>query len=287
MPVCRATNDGWPSNVMPACAIEVSCCGAATTASTSPAIAAFTAAAQNAIEARPLTGLTTPKPSDAVSGCGEASRLICEKSTLIPQDLAWRSSKAGSQTNIGSQAARTTGSSAALSAISGPMPAGSPTGIAILSLPLMSLPWHQRSVDHVRHAFVADRADREVDVLQAEFVRGDQLQRESLRRDLLECQLAGLVAVAAGALHGDKLHREFLQREVRELAEFALRHDDAGLALERLDAEQDRNGTGAGGAVERHVNALAAGDLHDAGERVFLGHVDDVIGTELLGDFES
>ena len=46
---------------MPACAIEVSCCGAATTASTSPAIAALTAAAQNAIEARPLIGLTTPK----------------------------------------------------------------------------------------------------------------------------------------------------------------------------------------------------------------------------------
>ena len=58
---------------MPACAIEVSFCGAATTASTSPAIAAFTAAAQNAIEARPLTGLTTPKPSEAVSGCGQAA----------------------------------------------------------------------------------------------------------------------------------------------------------------------------------------------------------------------
>ena len=41
---------------MPACAIEVSFCGAATTASTSPAIAALTAAAQNAIEARPLIG---------------------------------------------------------------------------------------------------------------------------------------------------------------------------------------------------------------------------------------
>src|SRR4029077_479239 len=148
---------------------------AATTASMSPAIAAFTATAQNAIEARPLTGLTTPKPSDAVSGCGQASTLICEKSTLIPQDLAWRSSKAGSQTNIGSQAARTAGSSAALSAISGPMPAGSPTGIAILISLLILLPRHQRSVDHIRHAFVADGADREVDVLQAEFVSRDQL----------------------------------------------------------------------------------------------------------------
>ncbi len=61
---------------MPACAIEVSCCGAATTASTSPAIAALTAAAQNAIEARPLIGLTTPKGSEAASGCGQARILM-------------------------------------------------------------------------------------------------------------------------------------------------------------------------------------------------------------------
>ena len=34
VPVSRATNDGWPSNGMPAIAIEVSFCGAATTAAT-------------------------------------------------------------------------------------------------------------------------------------------------------------------------------------------------------------------------------------------------------------
>ena len=59
---------------------------------------------------------------------------MLRESALIPHALAWRSSKAGSQTRIGSQAARTAGSSAAFSAISGPMPAGSPTGIAILML---------------------------------------------------------------------------------------------------------------------------------------------------------
>ena len=69
--------------------------------------------------------------------------------------------------------------------------------------------------------------------------------------------------------------------------QLALHHDDAALALERLDAEQDRDGAGAGGAVERDVDALAAGDLHDARERVFLLHVDDVIGAELLGDLHA
>src|SRR4051812_34586735 len=106
------------------------------------------------------------------------------------------------------------------------MPAGSPTGIAILSLPLMSLPRlslprHQRRVDDVRDAFVADRADGEVDVLQAELVRRDQFQRKSLRRNLFQRQLARLVTVAAGALHGDELHRELLQRKIGKLAEFA------------------------------------------------------------------
>src|SRR6185436_17965439 len=109
------------------------------------------------------------------------------------------------------------------------MPAGSPTGIAILILPLISLPRHQRGVDYIRHALVADRADGEIDVVQSELVRRDQLERETLRRDLLECQFARLVAVAARALHGDELHREFFEGEVRELAQFSLRDYDAGL----------------------------------------------------------
>src|SRR5262245_62695689 len=115
-------------------------------------------------------------------------------------------------------------------------------------------------MDHVGHALAADRADREIDVLEAEAVRGHELEREALGGELRERKLAGLVAVAARALHGDELDRELLQREVRERRQLALRHDDAALALERLDAEQDRDGAGAGRAVERNINALAAGD---------------------------
>jgi hypothetical protein len=54
-------------------------------------------------------------------------------------------------------------------------------------------------VADVRHALAADRADGEVDVLQAEAVRGDLLQREALRGELLQRELARLVAVSAGA----------------------------------------------------------------------------------------
>src|SRR5258706_5582140 len=103
-------------------------------------------------------------------------------------------------------------------------------------IPVESRPRHQRGVDHVRHALAADRADGEVDVLEPELVSGDELEREALRRQLLQGKLAGLVAVSARALHGDELHGELLEREVRERRELALRDDYAGLALERLDA---------------------------------------------------
>ncbi len=88
------------------------------------------------------------------------------------------------------------------------------------------------------HALVADRADGEIDILQAEAVRGDELEREALGGKLRQSELAGSVAMAARAFHGDEFHREFLQREIRELGQFALGDDDAALALERLDAEQ-------------------------------------------------
>src|SRR5262245_55295938 len=71
--------------------------------------------------------------------------------------------------------------------------------------PAVSLfPRQQRGVDHVRHALAADRADREIDVLQSEPVGGDLLQREALRCDLFQGELACPVAVAARALHGDE-----------------------------------------------------------------------------------
>src|SRR5262249_28450796 len=137
------------------------------------------------------------------------------------------------------------------------------------------------------YALAADRADGEVDILEAEFVGGDLLQREALGGDLRQRQLACLVAVAAGAVHGDELDRELLQRKIREFRQLALHHDGAALALERLDAEQDRNRSGAGGAIERDIDALAAGDLHDALERILLVDVDHVVGAELLGDLKA
>src|SRR5581483_4694328 len=115
----------------------------------------------------------------------------------------------------------------------------------------------------------------------------DLLQREALRRQLRQRQLARLKAVAARALHGNELHGEFLQREVWELLHLALYHDRPAFALQRLDAEQDRDGAGAGGAIERDVDAFAVGDFLNARQRVFLLHVDDVIRAELFGDFQA
>jgi hypothetical protein len=48
-----------------------------------------------------------------------------------------------------------------------------------------------------------------------------------------------------------------------------LYHHGAAFALERFDAEENRYGAGTGGAVERDVDAFAAGDLADTGQRIF------------------
>src|SRR6516165_8276411 len=145
-------------------------------------------------------------------------------------------------------------------------------------------PRHQRSVDHVRHAFASDRADGEIDLVEPETLGRNQLERETLRSKLRQSEFAGLVTMAARTFHGDEFHREFLQREVRKLRHLALRYDQAAFALERLDAEQHRNRAGAGGAVERDIDAFAAGDRHDTGQRILFVDVDDVIGSELLSD---
>src|SRR5882762_11948180 len=78
--------------------------------------------------------------------------------------------------------------------------------LAMTNEPSISLPRHQRSVDHVLHAFVADRADGEVDILEPELVGGHQLERKAVRGELCERELACPVAVAARALDGDELH---------------------------------------------------------------------------------
>ncbi len=67
VPVSRATKEGCPSNAMPAMAMDVSFCGAATTASTSPASAALMAVPQKPIDARPAAALVPPSVIDAES----------------------------------------------------------------------------------------------------------------------------------------------------------------------------------------------------------------------------
>src|SRR6516162_924607 len=139
-------------------------------------------------------------------------------------------------------------------------------------------------MDHVGDALATDRADGEVDLVEPEAVGRDQFEREALGGKLRQGKLAGLVAMTARAFHGDEFHRELFQREIRKLSHLALSDDHPSFAFERLDAEQHRNGAGAGGAVERDVDAFAAGNRHDAGERILPVDVDDVIGAKLLGD---
>src|SRR6516162_11142121 len=191
---------------MPARAIDVSFCGAATTASTSPASASLIAAPAKASAARPLAALLVPKSSAARSGweqpstltrwsdqSASAARATTRSSAAMRQAAAWRSSTPASLTTSGLQALRTAGSSAALRLISGPMPAGSPMAIAIIVLSLMGtpaclyrwhranareaflLPRHQRRVDHIRNALAANRPDGEIHVFEPEPVRRDLL----------------------------------------------------------------------------------------------------------------
>src|SRR5689334_23822931 len=75
------------------------------------------------------------------------------------------------------------------------------------SLP-KSQPWHQRSVDHIGHALAADRADREINFVEAEAMGGDEFERKALGGKLGQRELAGFIAVTARALHGDEFHRE-------------------------------------------------------------------------------
>src|SRR5436305_221291 len=140
-----------------------------------------------------------------------------------------------------------------------------------------SQPRHQRGMDHVLHAFAADRLDRQIDILQSKPVSRHKLQRKPLGGKLRERKLAGFEAVPTRGVHGDEFHRELLEWEIRKLRHLSLHHNRTALAFERLNAKQDRDRPGTGGAIERHVDALAASDLHDAREWVFLLHVDYIV----------
>src|SRR3569833_547212 len=130
---------------MPASEIDVWFCGAATTASTLSARAAWIASPAANRDARPLAALVEPKPMSPTSALGQATSEIAPSSppissgrsitrigAAIPQALAWRATTVGSPNSSGRHNARTPGSSAAFMLISGPMPAGSPVAMAMM-----------------------------------------------------------------------------------------------------------------------------------------------------------
>ena len=96
----------------------------------------------------------------------------------------------------------------------------------------------------------------------------------------LERELTRFVAVAASAFQGDELYRHPSDWEIRKLRHLALHDHRSPLTLERLDPEEHRRSARARGAVEDDVDALAAGELEDAVERVLLLDVDRVVGAE-------
>src|SRR6201982_3670148 len=237
---------------MPASAIDVSFCGAATTASTSPASASLIAVPAKASAARPLAALLVPKSSAAMSGCAQpstltrwshqsasAARVTTRSSTAMAQAAAWRFNMPASPTTIALQALRTAGARGSLEtdlrsdARRIPRGNGNSRFVAHAWTPIFHiggaqrmregafysqgmsdlLPGNERRVDHIGHALAAHRPDGEIHVLAPEFVGRDLLEREALRGKLRERELARLEAVAARALDCDELHRDLFERE--------------------------------------------------------------------------
>src|ERR671926_328912 len=75
------------------------------------------------------------------------------------------------------------------------------------------------------------------------------MERKALRRELLDRELDGAVAVATRALDRDRLLRELLDREVGKRRKLALDDDRPRAPLERVDPEQRRRGSGRDGAA--------------------------------------
>src|ERR1051325_100202 len=119
---------------MPAACTAASVCGAPTTAAKRPSSAARIALSAAARAARPWPGATVPS---AGRSCFTGSSSI--PSSDRPQARACSSSTARSPTSTGRQRSSTAGSRAALSEISGPMPAGSPVAMATLGFTLVDL----------------------------------------------------------------------------------------------------------------------------------------------------
>src|SRR5258705_9258414 len=142
-------------------------------------------------------------------------------------------------------------------------------------------------VDGVLAGLAADRAHGQVDVAQTVGVAGQPLEREATRGELGEGELAGAIAVSAGAAKGDGLLGEFFDREVGERGQLALDQECAGTALERVNAEQHWGNAGTGRAVEHDVYSFSAGDGQDPIERILGLNVDHMIRAKGLGQLEA
>src|ERR1051326_7079182 len=150
-----------------------------------------------------------------------------------------------------------------------------------------SFPGIDRDMNHVRGTLAADGLQLPIDFLEPEGVGDRLLQREAMRGKLLQGQLARLIGVATGALELRVFLGHPVDREIRESRHFvALDDQDARFALQGGDAEQHGRRTGARRAVDGDVDAFRY-DLTDSRRRVFLLHVDGVVGAESLGDFQA
>src|SRR5262245_30797730 len=95
------------------------------------------------------------------------------------------------------------------------------------------LPRRYRDVDHVRLALAGHRFERPVDLVQAEGVGDRLLQREAVRGELLQRELAGTVRVTPRALQRGVFLGHAIDREIREVGHLvALDDQDAGFAFQ-------------------------------------------------------
>src|SRR5437667_4546131 len=136
---------------------------------------------------------------------------------------------------------RIASANSALASAAPPGPPGAPGPPA-----MPSPPREYRHVDRSRRALSADGLDRVVHLRQPERVRHHQLEREAMRRELVQGELDGAVRMATRALERDAFAGQPPDRKIGKLLVALALHDHrARASLQRLDAEQRRRRTGA------------------------------------------